>query len=524
MHILPSFRLRAAIRAAAIALALLLAAAPAAAQRTPQLVEDSASTHALALTIRDTSTHEVCHSGATWLRLGVEAISLADGDSVELVSSGGDRASFSGPGWNGRRFHTRALRGDCVQVQADFAASDSRIAFEDLNAGTLPLSQSTARLVGAGDICDYTPQDCARTADLVVAQDPLAAFVSGDNVYNSGSLAQYNERYDPNWGRFKALTLPVPGNHEYWTTGAAGYFDYFNGVGASDGPAGQRGNGWWSVDVGDWHVIGLNTRSNGTSSSAQLAWLDADLAANTKPCTAALFHHPLVSVGEYAGYSGVKPLWDRLYAARADLVIVGHDHNYQRYAPMDGTVTARSNGLVQLVVGTGGANLYTGLRDHPLLLASQASTMGVLALTLSPLGYQGRFVPVAGSSWTDSFGGDCHRATAPAPTPDTGDFALSNSATMAMDPGRSGGKLIYVASIDGFSAPVALAVGGLPNGVTGAFETNPVTPPADGTASSRLVLRAASNATAGTFTITITGTSGKLVHTSTFRLTIRSPA
>ena len=499
----------------AAALAALLACGTAIAQRTPQLVEDSATTRALSLSLTNTSTEQVCEPEATWLRLGIESLQLSGSDSLTLQSSGGDRAVFTGSTWNTRSFHTRALRGDCVEIQAQFDVGSSRVVFEDLDAGSLPLADSTAVLAGAGDICDYTPEDCRRTSDVVIGLDPLAAFVAGDNVYNHGSLAQYNERFDPTWGRFKPLILPVPGNHEYWTTGAAGYFDYFNGVGEQFGPAGERGNGWWSVDVGDWHVIGLNTRTNGTSTSAQLAWLSADLAANTKPCTVAIFHHPLVAVGEYTGYSGVKPLWDRLYAAKADVVINGHDHNYQRYAAMDGTATARSDGMIQLIVGTGGTNLYTTLGTHPLLLAKQASAMGVVALTLSPLGYQGRFVPVAGATWTDSFSGSCHNASLP---PVAGDFSLSNSATMAIDPGRSGGKIIYVASSSGFSAPVTLKVSGLPPDVTGSFETNPVTPPADGTASSRLVLRAASNAVAGSYTVTVTGTAGSLQHTSTFRL------
>lgn len=508
-------------RSCAVALAMWFAVLPAMAlQRTPQLVEDSASTRPLSLSIKNSATHEVCETGATWLRLGVDTLVLSGSDSLVLNSSGGDRLVFTGTLWNNRSFHTRALRGACVEIQASFANGDSRVSFGDLNAGSLPLSESTATLAGAGDICDYTPVDCGRTADSIVALNPTATFVSGDNVYNSGTLAQYNERYDPNWGRFKELTLPVPGNHEYWTSGAAGYFDYFNGVNQSSGPAGDRGNGWWSVDVGDWHVIGLNTRSNGTSASAQLTWLDADLAATTKPCTAAIFHHPLVSVGEYSGYSGVKPLWDRLYGAKADLVIVGHDHNYQRYAPMDGSAAARTDGPVQLVVGTGGANLYTSLRTHPLLRVAQASTMGVLALTLSPLGYSGRFVPVAGASWTDSFQADCHKAGAPAET--TGDFALSSTTTMAMDPGFSGGKWINVASLDGFRAPVTLAVSGLPSGVTGSFGTNPVTPPADGSTRSLLTLRAATNATPGTYTVTVTGTAGALTHSTSFRLTVRT--
>jgi hypothetical protein len=515
MRAIPRFGFR-QVWGAAIAACVLLAS-PAAAQRTLQLVEDSASTRALTLDIAGSGTRQVCEPGATWLRLGIATLALQGTDSVVLRSAGGDQATFSGTTWNGRSFHTRAMRGACVDVETRFANSGSRLVLEELNAGSLPLAQSTALIAGAGDICDYTPIDCRRTSDVVISLDPLAAFVAGDNVYNHGSLAQYEERFDPNWGRFKPLILPVPGNHEYWTSGAAGYFDYFNGVGERFGPAGERGNGWWSVDVGDWHVIGLNTRTNGTSATAQLTWLSADLAANTKPCTAALFHHPLVSVGEYSGYSGVKPIWDRLYAARADLVINGHDHNYQRYAPMDGSATARADGLVQLVVGTGGANLYNALGSHSLLRASQATAMGVLALTLSPVGYEGRFAPVAGATYADSFSGSCHKATV-APPPASGDFALSNSATMAIDPGRTGGKIITVTSSDGFSAPVTMSVSGLPTGVTGSFETNPVTPPANGSATSRLVLRASTGVVAGTYTVTVTGTAGSLVRTSTFRL------
>ena len=508
------------VRSGLFGLGMFLGAAQAGAvQRTSQLVEDSATTKPLSITMNTSGTREVCEPGATWLRLGVDALVLAGSDSFTVTSSGGDRQVFSGSRWNARAFHTRALRGDCLTLEASFADGDSRFEAGDYNAGTLALAESTATLAGAGDICDYTPVDCGRTANLIVGLNPTAAFASGDNVYNSGTLAQYNERYDPNWGRFKELTLPVPGNHEYWTSGAAGYFDYFNGVGEQFGPAGERGNGWWSVDVGDWHVIGLNTRSNGTSSTAQLAWLDADLAANTKPCTAAIFHHPLVSVGEYTGYSGVKPIWDRLYAAKADLVIVGHDHNYQRYAPMDGSQVARDDGIVQLIVGTGGANDYAVLGTHPLLRASQNTTFGVLALTLSPLGYEGRFVPVADASWTDSFDGSCHNASPPQVA--TGDFALSSTTTMAVTRGLSGGKWINVTSLDGFDAAVTLSVGTLPQGVTASFGTNPVTPPADGMARSLLTLRAAKNATLGTYTITVTGVAGATTHSTSFRLTVR---
>ena len=287
------------------------------------------------------------------MRLGFAQLVLAPGDSLTLVSSQGDRYTFADARWNTRRFHARALRGDCVTLQPSFAGS-SQYALDGYDAGTLPLQDSRVTVAGAGDICDSTPANCGLTADLIEAINPTTVFVTGDNAYDNGTLTEYNAWYDPNWGRFKILTQPVPGNHEYNTSGAAGYFDYFNGVGQATGPAGDRTRGYYSYDVGEWHFVALNSRSGGTVSSTQLSWLDADLAANTKPCVAAYFHHPLLSRGEYSGYATMKPFYDRLYAAKADLVLVGHDHNYQRYAKMDAYKVATTDGLRQLIVGTGG--------------------------------------------------------------------------------------------------------------------------------------------------------------------------
>ena len=499
---------------ATLLLTLVFAPAPEslAQQRTPQLVEDSARRHAFDPPVAPT---QVCEPGATWLRLGFAQLVLAPGDALTLVSSQGDRTTFADGRWNARRFHARALRGDCVTLQPSFDGN-SGYALDGYDAGTLPLQDSRVTVAGAGDICDSTPADCGLTADRIEAINPTSVFVSGDNAYDNGTLAEYNAYYAPNWGRFRLLTLPVPGNHEYNTTGAAGYFDYFNGVGQATGPAGDRTRGYYSYDVGEWHFVALNSRGGGTISSTQLAWLDADLAANTKPCVAAVFHHPLLSRGEYSGYATMKPFYDRLYAAKADLVLVGHDHNYQRYAKMDAYKVATTDGLRQLIVGTGGRDPYAISGTHPLLQAAQGTTWGVLALDLSAAGYAGRFVPVAGKTWADTFSGTCNRGLARAP-----DFTVATATTATLALGGSATLAVSVAGVGGFTSAVKLSVSGLPGGTSYAFSPNPVTPPGDGTIGSTLTLRAVTTTWTGTLSIKLKGTSGTSTRTTTLRLTLR---
>ncbi|NUS38432.1 MAG: alkaline phosphatase [Lysobacter sp.] len=493
---------------------LLLAAAPTRAQQTLQLPEDGVVVRALPA---DAAPARVCAPGARWLRLGFAELTLRGEDRLVLASDGGDRLALAGPQWEGRRFYVRALRGACVSLAADFHDAASRYRLSGYQAGAQPLQATTVTVAGAGDLCsDITPGDCVKTSDLVIAINPTVALAIGDNAYASGTLAEYTSNYDPAWGRFKALTAPVPGNHEYLTTGASGYFDYFNGAGVQTGPAGDRSEGWYSYDVGDWHFIALNSKSGGTVSSAQLAWLDADLHADTKPCTAAYFHHPFISRGRYNGYATLKPVFDRLYASRADLALVGHDHDYQRWAPMDGNQVAQADGVREVIVGTGGAELSPVTRTHPLLQASQGDTFGVLRLDLTTTGYNASFVPIAGKTWTDSFSGSCHRAQGV-----VGDFLLSGTTGISIPRGSSGGKLITVTSYGGFNAPVTLSLSGLPAGVTGTFSANPVTPPPDGSITSRLVLRVASTATTGTFALTVSGTDGKFVRTFAIKLIVK---
>lgn len=404
-----------------------VAFAPAqAGQRTLQLSEDTTMSKpiaAAAASLRATpmaraalpqaAANRVCESGAKWLRVGFKQLKLSGYDSLVLSSSGGDRLVLEGRHWNDRSFTTRALRGDCVDIQPYFSQPDSGFQLDRYEYSAVPLDKATVVVAGAGDICDSSGNACQGTSDLIVSINPTAVFTAGDNAYSSGTLTEYNNRYAPTWGRFKGLTSPSPGNHDYLTSGASGYFDYFNGVGNQTGPAGDRSKGYYSWDVGDWHFVALNTMSGGTVASAQINWLKSDLAATTKPCIAAYFHHPLVSRGNYTGYSQVKPIWDALYAAKADLVLVGHDHNYQRYGKMNPSQAAASDGIRQVLVGTGGRAFYGLSGSHPLLEASNASTYGVLKLTLTATGYTGDFVPRAGSSYTDRFTGTCNDAGAP---------------------------------------------------------------------------------------------------------------
>jgi hypothetical protein len=225
--------------------------------------------------------------------------------------------------------------------------------------------------------------------------------------------------YHPTWGRVKSISHPVIGNHEGSGTG---YYDYFNGVGVADGPAGPRGKGWYSFDVGTWHLVALNSNCDAvdcTAGSEQEEWLRADLAAHRTSCTLAFWHHPRYSSGHDDNNTFVQPLWEALDDAGAEIVLSGHSHDYERVAPVDpdGTVD-QAEGIRQFVVGTGGAFFTGGLGSRiPQSEAAQNTTFGVLFLTLHPTSYDWRFVPEAGETFTDSGSTACHGLVAPPPPP-----------------------------------------------------------------------------------------------------------
>jgi hypothetical protein len=257
-----------------------------------------------------------------------------------------------------------------------------------------------------GDLCDDL-QECSRTAALVAALDPARLILAGDNAYSTGSLAEYLAWYDPHYGPFKERTHPVPGNHEYATPGASGYFDYFNGPGAFDGPAGPRDRGFYGLDLGAWHVVVLNSNAPRHEGSKQEVWLRDDLAASTRPCTMAVFHHPRFNVGLHGPDVSVKPLFQALQDFRADLIVNGHDHNYQRWAPMTASgVRDGVHGIRQFVVGTGGRALYP-IAGSPDVQSASADTWGVLKLRLAADAYHWQFLPVAGGTFTDSGTATC---------------------------------------------------------------------------------------------------------------------
>jgi hypothetical protein len=256
-------------------------------------------------------------------------------------------------------------------------------------------------IVGAGDISGSGSGD-EETAQLL---DNIAGtvFTLGDNVYSDGTAAQFASYYEPTWGRHKSRTRPSPGNHDYHVSGAADYFSYF---GALAGPAGR---GYYSYDVGAWHIISLNSNISMSAGSVQEQWLRADLAATTAKCVLAMWHHPRFSSGSHGSSTSPQPLWQALYDFNADVVLSGHDHNYQRFAPQTPTGAADpARGIREFIVGTGGESHYSFSTPIANTEAYNIDTNGVLKLTLYADSYIWEFIPVAGKTFTDSGSGACH--------------------------------------------------------------------------------------------------------------------
>ena len=265
---------------------------------------------------------------------------------------------------------------------------------------------ATVTLVGAGDIarCDYNGDTA--TARLL-ASIPGTVFTAGDNSNQSGTLYQFRHCYDPTWGRYKARTKPSVGNHDYRTPGASGYFTYFGAA------AGVRSKGYYSYDRGAWHIVVLNSVcyqvSGGCESdSPMLSWLRQDLTSHPSRCTLAYFHKPLFSSGYSRGNPVVRPFWNVLYNNHADVIVSGHDHDYERFARQTPTGVESDNGIREFVVGTGGTFLggfnYTARHSQ----VRNATTHGVLKLRLAPTSYGWRFVHVAGKRFTDYGSTPCH--------------------------------------------------------------------------------------------------------------------
>jgi hypothetical protein len=275
-------------------------------------------------------------------------------------------------------------------------------------------------VVAAGDIaCDPgdsgffggsgTASRCRMkaTSDLALSLAPAAVLLLGDNQYENGSLAKYLASYDASWGRLKAITRPVPGNHEYGTPGAAGYFAYFGAA------AGEASKGWYSFDLAGWHFVALNSNCAAIGgcgqNSPQRQWLAEDLAARPGRCTLAYWHHPRFSSGPHGSSTATSALWQELRTADADLVLVGHDHIYERFAPQDWFGNFDPAGVRQVVVGTGGKVLTGAGPAAPNSRVVIEDAFGVLALRLYPNGYLWRFQTLDGGGTQDSGGALCQR-------------------------------------------------------------------------------------------------------------------
>jgi hypothetical protein len=263
-----------------------------------------------------------------------------------------------------------------------------------------------AFLAAAGDIADCKP-GAAITAGLLDALPGTVALL-GDAAYEDGSPADFANCYDPTWGRHKARTRPAIGNHEYGYPGAAGYWDYF---GAAAGP---RGKGWYSYEAGAWHVVALNSNCSQVGGchpgSEQERWLRADLEAHPAKCTLAYMHQPRFSSGNaHGGSPGMEPLWRALQDHGAEVVLAGHDHDYERFAPQTaGGALDAKRGIRQFVVGTGGRPLRSFGPPKPFSEVRNNSTWGVLHLRLRARSYDWRFVAQPGNAFTDSGSTTCH--------------------------------------------------------------------------------------------------------------------
>jgi hypothetical protein len=283
-------------------------------------------------------------------------------------------------------------------------------------------------IAAAGDIVcgDSTPARApcvhAVTADLVQQLAPRAVLALGDLQYERGQLGDFLKHYDPTWGRFKDITYPAVGNHEYGDTqpgcgAACGYFDYFNGRGQPDGRAGKRREGFYAFDVGAWRLYALNSNCGVRDGpgcapgSAQERWLRADLARNPRPCSLAFMHHPLYTseTRPDADTVAVTPLWQAFYEAGGDVMLVGHSHHYERFAPQDPQERVDvARGIREFIVGTGGRNMYGFSEIEPNSEVRSFDAFGVLTLRLHPTSYDWGFVAQPGRSFSDAGSQSCH--------------------------------------------------------------------------------------------------------------------
>ena len=324
----------------------------------------------------------------------------------------------------GKRFQIATLMGlaallfskeSFAQAQTSPASGKPSQALEK-SKPQVPSGDQIVVLVGAGDIAGCEDLSGARATAQLIEQIPGSVFALGDLAYDDGSTANFRNCYDTTWGKFKNRTKPALGNHEYHEATASAYFQYWGDA------AGPLGKGYYSYDIGAWHVVVLNTNCYAkglggcATGSPQETWLKQDLQEHASECIVAYGHHALYSSGisiKHAVHTELRPLWQDLYAAHADLVLAGHEHSYERFAPQDPNGQRdEKNGIREIVAGTGG-------KSHDLLGIPMKNsevrnwnTYGVLKLALSPTKYDWEFIPAQGKSFRDSGSAACHNRAA----------------------------------------------------------------------------------------------------------------
>ncbi len=376
--------------------------------------------------------------------------------------------------------YTRVLVTCALALTAGACGVDDHLPTNERAAAlyTTPTGLVTANppqiFIGAGDIASCSKNDDELTA-RILDTIPGTVYILGDNVYENGSTSEYANCYDPTWGRHKARTKPSSGNHDYNTSGATPYYNYF---GAS---AGDPSKGYYSYNLGAWHVIVLNSNISKSASSPQVQWLNADLAANQGRCTLAYFHHPIYSSTGGSGSSGVyysstRPFLDALYAGGADVYLAGHRHFYERLGPMAPNGTSDPvNGVRTFIVGSGGIGGGGVTNVHPRSEVRNGDTRGVLKMYLYDDSYAWKFIPIAGKTFSDTGSVACKSAGAPPPG---GGISASNSAVTA-SPGSitassgSSTSTITITVRDGSNNPVSGATVTLSATGTGNTLTQP---------------------------------------------------
>jgi calcineurin-like phosphoesterase family protein len=333
----------------------------------------------------------------------IDVTTLVPRSGLATIALGASRGSI--------RLASREVRARSPRLLVDSGAPDPVVAAAG-NIACDPLSPSFNAGLGTASECRQSS-----TSDLLVGKGLAGVLTLGDNQYACGGYDAYLRAFDPTWGRVKSLIHPVLGNHDYRPGPLAGtdcdpngaptgYFRYFGAA------AGNPSTGYYSFDIGAWHLIALNTNCAQVgcqAGSAQEVWLRSDLAAHRNLCTLAYMHHPRFSSSyEQAGNLEIDPFWRALHSAGADVVLAGHDHVYERFAAQDPNGRADAKGLREFVVGTG------GFSHHPFFAVQRNSqvrnnaTFGVLLLTLRQAGYAWRFAPEAGASFADTGSGSCH--------------------------------------------------------------------------------------------------------------------